>query len=101
MQAVSYCDIAKVPHDKLFQVVAQLAESWPEGEEYLQQYALKEVQRVEGISLKESLTKRKGATLWVGNIPERYATVRATPSLRLRTADAAPGAAQPVAGVLM
>lgn len=62
VEAVSYCDI---PHDQLFLAVHNMAETWPEGEEYLQPHARQEVLRLEGIQLSTALAQKKAATIWV------------------------------------
>ena len=70
-ESISYCDIARIDHDA-FRLA--LAQSWPEGEQVMRRVARAELLRTDGLNMSNVLGDRLRSTVWVGNIPERYAT---------------------------
>ncbi len=70
-ESISYCDIAMIEHDT-FRLA--LAESWPEGEQVMRRIARAELLRSDGVKMSNALGDKVRSTVWVGNIPERYAT---------------------------
>ena len=70
-ESISYCDIARIDHDA-FRLA--LSQSWPEGEQVMRRVARAELLRSDGLNLSNVLGDRVRSTVWVGNIPERYAT---------------------------
>lgn len=70
-ESISYCDIAMIGHDA-FRLA--LAQSWPEGEQVMRRVARSELLRSDGVKMTNALGDRVRSTVWVGNLPERYAT---------------------------
>eukprot|EP01052_Picozoa_sp_SAG31_P021009 SAG31_NODE_1603_length_7767_cov_10.433359_4_plen_675_part_00 len=93
--AVSYCDIARIEHDSFVQA---LALTWPDGEPAMRKSGHAEVLRVEGRDLKNCLGDAQGATLWIGGIPERYATTERVTQLMRPFGSVAAVTVRPKAG---
>jgi CRP-like cAMP-binding protein len=70
-ESISYCDIAKIEHDAF--KLAQ-AQTWPEGEQVMRRVARAELLRSDGVKMTNALGDKVRSTVWVGNIPGRYAT---------------------------
>ena len=70
-ESISYCDVAQISHDSF---ALALAQTWPEGESIMRRVAREEVLRSDGIKMTNALGDKVQSTIWVGNIPSRWAT---------------------------
>jgi hypothetical protein len=70
-ESISYCDIAQIEHDAF---AVALSSAWPEGKTIMRRVAREEVLRSDGIKMTNALGRKVQSTIWVGNIPSRWAT---------------------------
>jgi hypothetical protein len=71
VESVSFSDVAQIEHNAF---ALALEAAWPEGESIMRRVAREEVLRSDGIKMTNALGDKVRSTVWVGNVPSRWAT---------------------------